>query len=177
VKDIAPEKFHFIDESGIHRAMTRERGRAPRGERLVGRVPRNRGTVTSVIGSLSLKGIDAVMTIEGATTGAVFTAFVEHVLLPRLSTGDVVVLDNVGAHKVKRARQLIEDRGARLLFLPPYHPEFNPIENAWSKVKALLRAAEARTIDALDQALAAAIAAVSASDAAGWFRHCGYQVN
>lgn len=156
--------------------MTPTHGRAPIGERVTGSVPRNRGTVTTMLGALTLHGISAVMTIEGATTGPVFSTFVEHMLLPKLKQGDVVVLDNVGAHKVARAKELVESAGARLLFMPPYHPELNPIEEAWSKIKTALRRAEARTIDALDRAIAAAISAVTPTDAVGWFRHAGYQV-
>lgn len=157
--------------------MTPTHGRAPIGERVTGLVPRNRGTVTTMLGALTLTGISAMMTIEGATTGPVFSTFVEHMLLPRLKPGDVVVLDNVGAHKVPRAKELVESVGARLLFMPPYHPELNPIEEAWSKIKTILRAAEARTIEALDNAIAAAVTAVTPSDAIGWIRHAGYQLN
>ena len=136
---------------------------------------RSHGTVTTVLGAITLNGIKAAMTIEGATTGPVFITYVEQILLPTIKPGDVVVLDNVGAHKVKRAKELIEAAGASMLFLPPYHPDLNPIENAWSKVKARLRAAEARTHDALEVALRQAINSVTGSDAAGWFKHCGYQ--
>lgn len=129
-----------------------------------------------MLGALTVNGISAVMTIEGATTGPVFSTFLEHMLLPTLKPGDVVVLDNVGAHKVPRARELVESMGARLLFMPPYHPELNPIEEAWSKIKNSLRRAEARTIEALDTAIAAAVSAVTPTDAAGWLRHAGYQV-
>lgn len=129
-----------------------------------------------MIAALTLRGIDAVMTIEGGTSGDVFTAFVEHVLAPTLRAGDVVVMDNLGAHKVDRARTLIELAGARVLFLPPYHPDLNPIELAWSKVKALLKTAEARTHAALDAAIAFAVHAVTPTDAAGYFGGCGYHV-
>jgi transposase len=166
----------FLDESGSHIAMTRTRARAPRGERVVGQVPRNRGTVTTMLAALTLRGISAVMTIEGGTSGDVFTAFVEHVLRPTLRVGDVVVLDNLGAHKVEAARELIESAGARVLFLPPYHPDLNPIETAWSKVKQLLKSAEARTREALDAAIAIAVSAISPGDAAGYFGGCGYHV-
>jgi transposase len=129
-----------------------------------------------VLAALTLRGIDAVMTIEGGTSGDVFTAFVGHVLVPTLRVGDVVVLDNLGAHKVERARELIERAGARVLFLPPYHPDLNPIELAWSKIKALLRTAEARTHAALDAAIASAVLAITPSDAVGYFGGCGYHV-
>jgi transposase len=156
--------------------MTPTRGRAPKGERVVGRVPRNRGTVTTVLGALNLTGFTALMTIEGATDGLVFSTFVTKFLVPTLRHGDVVVLDNLGAHKVEAARAAIEAVGARLLFQPPYAPELNPIELAWSKIKNELRKAGARTIELLDAAIAAAARKVSWRDAAGWFSHCGYQV-
>lgn len=155
--------------------MTRERARAPKGERAIGKVKRNHGTVTSVLGSLTASGVEAAMTVEGGTSGPVFTTFVEHFLLPNLQPGHVVVLDNVGAHKVRKAKELVESKGAKLLYLPPYHPDLNPIENAWSKIKSCLRAAEARTHEALEEALKTAINSITASDVRGWMTHCGYQ--
>ena len=156
--------------------MTRDRARSPKGQRVVGRVPRNRGTVTTMLGTMNIKGIEGVMTVEGSTDTNVFCAFIETILVPNLKPDDVVVLDNVGAHRAKKARQLIEAVGARLLFLPPYHPDLNPIEMAWSKLKSALRAAAARTIEALDSAIAIACKQISEQDALGWFSHCGYQV-
>jgi transposase len=157
--------------------MTPLRARAPKGERVVSRVPRCRGTVTTVLGALTLTGVTALMTIEGATSGPVFTAFAKDVLAPTLRKGDVVVMDNLGAHKVADARDAIEAAGARLLFQPPYAPEVNPIEHTWSKVKNDVRKAEPRTVAALDKAIAAAADNVTPSDAVGWFGECGYQIN
>ena len=154
--------------------MTRTHGRAPEGERVHGSVPRNRGTVTTLLGALGLGGMRAMMTIEGGTTANVFEAFVRHVLVPTLKPGDVVVMDNLGAHKSRAALQAILDAGATYLFLPPYSPDMNPIELAWSKLKALLRSFEARTREALDEAVALAMDLITPHDCAGWFRHCGY---
>lgn len=117
------------------------------------------------------------MTVEAPTDGDVFLAYVEHVLGPRLEPGDVVILDNLPAHKVDGVRSFIESRGAQLLYLPPYSPDFNPIEQAWSKIKELLRAIKARTLPLLEEAIAGAIAAITADNAAGWFRHCGYRIH
>ena len=116
------------------------------------------------------------MTIEGSTDAAVFSAYVENFLLPTIKRGDVVVLDNYGPHKSPKIEALIRRKGAKTLFLPPYHPEFNPIENAWSKMKSILRTIEARTREDLDKAIAKAIQQISKQDILGWFQHCGYGV-
>ena len=126
---------------------------------------------------MSLRGIEAVMTVESATDGDVFLAYLEQVLCPKLKAGDVVVMDNLSAHQVEGVRELIAASGAELLYLPPYSPDFNPIEKAWSKLKQLLRTAKARTAEALQQAIAEALKAVTADNAAAWFRHCGYRVH
>jgi transposase len=168
------ERLKFIDESGINLAMTRAYGRGPRGERVVGAVPHNYGPNVTMIAALSLPGVEAVMTIDGATDADVFRAYVEQVLCPTLTAGDIVVMDNLRVHKVAGIRDRIEERGARLVFLPPYSPDLSPIEPCWSKLKTLLRAAQARTREALDAALQKALAAVRPSDAHSWFRHCGY---
>ncbi len=169
-----PARLVFLDESGSHIGMTPDYARAPRGERVVDDVPRNRGTVTTMLGALGISGLLAMMTIEGATDAAVFETFVARILLPKLKPGDVVVLDNLAAHKTPRVRHLVESAGATLLFLPPYSPDFNPIEECWSKLKALLKRAAARTRQALDAAIAAAMDRVTPGDAIGWFNHAGY---
>ena len=163
----------FIDESGSTIAMTRTHGRALRGKRLEDRVPRNRGNVITMIAALTTDGLVAPMTIEGGTSADVFVAYVQQILYPELKKGDLVLIDNLGAHKDKRVRAAIEKAGARLAFLPPYSPDLNPIELAWSKVKAILKQAKARTRLELDRAFAAAMDAISSSDATGWFQHCG----
>lgn len=171
---IEPSRLVFLDESGCHIAMTRGYARSPRGERAQGYVPRNRGRVLTMVGALGCRGLRTLMTIEGATTAQVFDAFVEHFLVPELKPGDVVVLDNGGAHKSVSIRQRIEAAGACVLFLPPYSPDLNPMELCWNKLKSLLKHAEARTREDLDKAIAEAMTAITPQDALNWFRYCGY---
>ncbi|WP_448639737.1 IS630 family transposase [Geodermatophilus sp. URMC 63] len=167
----------FVDECGTHTSMTRRRARAPRGQRARGAVPRNRGPVTTLLTGLSLTGMAPAMTVEGGTDTAVFATYLEHFLLPALRPGQVVVVDNVGAHKPHRIRALVEAAGCPLVFLPAYSPDLSPVEEAFSKLKTFIRAAAARTRAALlDAAIAAALAAVTAADAAGWFAHAGYPI-
>ena len=175
IRQFDARRLVFIDEAGSHIAMSREYAWAPRGARASDAVPRNRGTVTTIIGALTVDGLTAVMTLEGGTSGDVFAAYVEKVLLPELLPGDLVVMDNLGAHKDVRIRPLIESAGARVVYQPPYSPDLNPIELAWSKLKWWLRMAKARTHEALDTAIAMALEGVITSeDAVAWFRHCGY---
>jgi transposase len=156
--------------------MTRLWGRSPCGERIAETTPQGHGKVLTMLGAMSWRGLEAVLTVESATDGEVLLAYLGHVLVPKLKPGDVVVMDNLSAHKVQGVRELIAASGAELLYLPPYSPDFNPIEQAWSKLKQLLRAAKARTAEALQQAIAEALKAISAENAAAWFRHCGYRV-
>jgi transposase len=171
---VDPARLVVVDECGTHTSMTRRRARAARGERARGAVPRNRGPVTTLLAGLSLAGMAPAMTVEGGTDTAVFATYLEHFLLPALHPGQIVVVDNVGAHKPDRIRALVEAAGCLLVFLPAYSPDFSPVEEAFSKLKALIRAANARTRTALDAAIAAALAAVTGADAAGWFAHAGY---
>jgi transposase len=165
----------FVDESGFHTSMTRLYARAPRGERAYGRVPRNRGKNETLIASITFGGaMGASMTVEGGTDAAALEAYVEHFLAPTLGEGQVVVLDGLGAHRTDKVKELIEARGAELLFLPSYSPDLNPIEEAFSKIKSIVRKAQARTREALIEAMASAISALTLQDAAGWFAHCGY---
>ena len=165
----------FVDESGFHTSMTRLYARAPRGERAYGKVPRNRGKNETLIASITLGGaIGASMTVEGGTDAAAFEAYVEHFLAPTLGEGQVVVLDGLGAHRTDKVRKLIEERGAELLFLPSYSPDFNSIEEAFSKIKSIVRKAQARTREALVEAIALAISSLTLEDVGGWFAHCGY---
>lgn len=167
----------FVDETGVNTAMTRRYARAPSGERAHDSVARNYGAQTSVIAALSLgRGLVAAMTIEGAVDTLCFDAYIERVLRPHLRRGDVVVLDNLGAHKASRIEGVVQERGAQVLWLPPYSPDFSPIEQAWSKIKTYLRAAKARTRDELEQALSRATRLVTTADVQGWFTHCGYSV-
>ncbi len=169
-----PAKLVFLDESGSHISMTRPYARAPIGIRAVGRTPRNRGRVLTMIGALARTGFRALMTIEGGTTGAVFLTFVTDYLGPRLKKGDVVVLDNLAAHHATGVREAIEAVGARVVYLPPYSPDLNPIELGWSKVKSVLNRIGARTVVRLNRAVRTAVASVTPSDGAGWFAHAGY---
>jgi transposase len=169
-------RFVFVDESAVNTAMTRRYGRAPRGERAHDTAPRNYGTHTSVIGAMGLRGLVAALTVEGAVDAEVFDAYLERVLGPRLRRGDVVVLDNLTAHRASRIEQVAEARGAQVLWLPPSSPDFSPIEQCWSKIKAYLRGAKARTREHLEKALAAAIGLVTKADIRGWFKHCGYSL-
>jgi transposase len=165
----------FVDESGFHTSMTRLRARAPKGKRAYGKVPRNRGKNTTLIASITLEGgMGESMSIEGATDSEAFEAYVEHFLTPSLCEGQVVVLDRLGAHRTDRVKQLIEGRGADLVFLPSYSPEMNPIEEAFSKIKQLVRKAGARVREKLVETIGRALAAVTIEDAAGWFAHAGY---
>lgn len=154
--------------------MARTTGWGPKGEPVTDRVPRNYGMPITIIGALTSDGLGAMMTIEGGTSGDVFVAYVEKVLVPELREGDLVVMDNLGAHKDVRVRPLIEEVGANVVYLPPYSPDLNPIELAWTKVKRWLRTARARTRDKLDEALGGVSDPVTPTDALAWFRHCGY---
>ena len=174
---LAPDALVFVDESGIATDLVRLYGRAPRGRRAVGQAPYGRWERLTILGGLTLGGLTACMSVEGATDTGAFVAFTEHVLVPALHPGQVVVLDNLSPHKAARARELIEAAGCRLLFLPPYSPDFNPIELAWGKLKALLRGLGARTTEALEAALASVVDALTPADARSWFAHCGYGSN
>jgi transposase len=169
----------FVDESGFNTSMTRLRARAPKGKRAYGKVPRNRGKNTALIAAITLEGAEGAMgesmTVEGATDALVFEAYVEHFLAPTLEKGQVVVLDGLGAHRTEKVRELVEGRGADLVFLPSYSPELSPIEEAFSKIKALVRKEGARVRGALVEAIGRALAAVTTEDAAGWFAHAGYR--
>ena len=176
VMRLAPEDLVFLDETGCHQAMTRLYARAPRGQRAYATKPGNRGRHLTMLGALSLTGLVAAMTVEGFTDGEVFLAFLREVLLPQLRPGQILILDNLKAHKVAGVATACAAAGVRLLYLPPYSPEWSPIEECWSKVKTFLRAQAARTLEALEQAITAALDAVTAADARGWFAHAGYCV-
>ena len=156
--------------------MTRLYGRAPRGQRAMESVPRNYGPQTSIISAISLSGADATMTVEGAVDTDTFNAYVEQVLRPTMRRGDVLVLDNLSAHRASRIEVVAAECGAQVLWLAPYSPDFSPIELMWSKIKTAMRAAKARTAEELNDALVAALELVTRADCFGWFSHCGYQV-
>jgi transposase len=168
---VASEQLVFLDECGSHLSLTPLYGYAPRGQRALGQVPKNRGPNTTILGALSAQGVVAAMTLEGAADGATFASFVQHVLVPVLHPGQIVVLDNLSIHKSQRVRQWIEAVGCQVWFLPTYSPDFNPIEKAWSKLKAYLRRAQARTREDLEVAIAHGLDTITAQDAIHWFRH------
>jgi len=152
--------------------MTRVYARACGGHRVAEGAPQGHWKILTILGALSLRGLLATMTIEEATDGDIFLAYVEQVLRPALHPGDVVVMDNLSAHKVSGVRELIETAGAELLYLPPYSPDLNPIEQAWAKLKQVLRSLKARTAEALEQAVTQALPCITADHARAWFRHC-----
>lgn len=169
-----PESLVFVDEMGVHTSLAPIYGYALKGERLNLSVPRNRGKNTTLLSSMTLSGMGPSLAVEGATTARVFETYVKRVLAPSLEPGKTVVMDNLGAHRPKRIRELIEERGCKLLYLPAYSPDYNPIEEAFSKVKNLLRRASARSREALVKAMGKALDAVTAGDARGFFEHAGY---
>ena len=176
VIEVDPERLVFVDEMGLHTSLAPLYGYSPKGERVRLKVPRNRGKNTTILASMTLLGgMGETMAVEGSTDREVFEAYVEHVLAPRLEAGQLVTMDNLSAHKPARVRELIEERGCELLYLPAYSPDFNPIEEAFSKIKGMLRQAGTRTKDALIDVLGEALSAVSAQNARGYFQHAGYR--
>ena len=164
----------FVDETGSHIDMARAYAWAPRGQRAYATKPRNRGRALTLIGAMGVHGLVATMTVTGGTDGEVFRSYVEQVLGPQLRPGNVVLMDNLKAHKVSGIREAIEAAQATLRYLPSYSPDLSPIELCWSKVKTILRARAARTHEALDLAWTDALRSVTSSDARHWFAHCGY---
>ena len=171
---IDAQRVVFVDESGAKTNMTRLRGRALKGARVVDATPHGHWCTTTVIGSIRLNGSSACMAVDGATDKDVFREYVRRVLAPALRPGDIVVVDNLAAHKDTEARLLVEAAQAELCFLPPYSPDLNPIEKMWSKIKAFLRAAKARTQEELYEQIGSALKTVTQQDVEGWFRSCGY---
>ena len=165
------------DEMGTNTSLSVLRAWSRRGQRAYCSVPRNRGPNTTLLSSMTTEGMGPSLAVEGTTTGAVFEAYVERVLCPVLRPGQIVVMDNLSAHKGERVRELIERRGCELLYLPPYSPDLDPIEEAFAKIKGVLRKAEARNREALIEAMGQAISAVTAQDVSGFFEHCGYGVS
>jgi transposase len=164
----------FLDESGVNLALTRRYARAPRGVRAVGSVPQNYGQNLTVLAALDRNGMRAALLVPGATDGSVFRVFLEQVLIPKLRRGDIVVLDNLSAHKVTGVAETIAAAGAQLFYLPPYSPDYNPMELAWSKIKSQLRTASARTRRKLQRCLQTALREITSQEARAWFRHDGY---
>jgi transposase len=174
LKQLDARQLVIIDECGSNIALTPLYARAPKGTRAYGSVPRNRGKNTTLIAALGWTGMGESIIIEGSTTAAAFELYIEEILAPSLTEGQIVIMDNLTAHKGKKVEQLIEARGCQLLFLPGYSPDLSPIEETFSKLKAYLRRVGARTREALQEALCQALLTVTAQDAQGWFRHCGF---
>ncbi|EIM73403.1 transposase [Nitratireductor aquibiodomus RA22] len=172
--DLDPARLVFIDETGLSTKMARLRGRAPRGKRCRAGMPHGHWKTTTFTGALRLTGMTAPFVYDGAMNGNVFMAYVEQVLIPTLSEGDIVVMDNLPAHKAAGVRNAIEAAGASLLYLPPYSPDFNPIENAFAKLKALLRAKAERTIAALWGAVGSLLDLFTPDECANYFKAAGY---
>jgi transposase len=164
----------FIDETWTKTNMTRLYGRAPRHQRVVEAVPHGHWKTSTFIGALRCDGISAAGVVDGAINGELFLAWVEQVLVPTLRTGDIVIMDNLGSHKIKGVREAIEAAGASLLFIPPYSPDLNPIEMAFSKLKTLLRAKKLRTIEALWKALGSIADCFTGEECTAFLRHAGY---
>jgi transposase len=170
LRETAPERLIFLDESGVSTQMTRRFARAPRGRRIHASTPEGNWKILTILGAMSLGGIIAAMTIEAATDAEIVLAYLDRVLCQKLRAGDVVVMDNLSSHKVAGVRERIEAAGAELLYLPPYSPDLNPIEKAWPKLKQQLRSEKARTAQALEHAIADLLPTIRPQDAQAWFR-------
>jgi transposase len=174
--EIDPRRLVFVDEMGVHTSLAPLYGYSAKGERVHLKVPRNRGKNTTLLASMTLLGgMGETLAIEGSTDQEVFETYVEKALAPTLKAGQVVIMDNLSAHKPARVRELIEERGCELIYLPAYSPDFNPIEEAFSKIKEIVRRAGARTKDAVLDVLGEALSAISVQDARGYFEHAGYR--
>ena len=171
--EINAQRLVFVDECGTNTSLSPLYAWFRRGERAYGEVPRNWGSNVTLLASMTREGMGPCIAVEGATTKAVFEAYVEEALSPSLRPGQVVVMDNLSSHKGQRVREIVEGRGCELLYLPPYSPDLNPIERAFAK-KASLRRAQARTFEALIEAMGRALDEITNRDASGFFRHCGY---
>lgn len=174
---LRPQQLVFLDETGANTKMTRHYGRAFRGERLIAKVPHGHWKTTTFVGGLRAGGFVAPTVIDGPMNGVAFRAYVEQQLAPTLRRDDVVIMDNLAAHKVAGVREAIEAVGARLIYLPPYSPDFNPIELAFAKLKALLRAAAQRAVDALEDTLGQLLKHFTPRECRNYFRHCGYSAH
>lgn len=176
VAELAVEQFKFLDESSVNLSLTRLYGRAAPEQRVVDSVPQPSGPLTTTLAVIGLRGITAPLVLSGAVNGTVFYDYLQQCVVPTLLPGDILFMDNLSAHKVAGIDALIEARGAHLIYLPPYSPDFNPIELAWAKVKTILRRLKARTWPTLIEALKAALLAITPQDIQGWFIHCGYAI-
>jgi transposase len=174
-REVHAEQLVFVDEMGANISLAPLYAWSRRGERAFGSVPRNWGKNVTLLASMSLEGMGPCLAVEGSTTTVVFEAYLKRVLVPSLQAGQVVVMDNLSAHKGSKVRELIESRGCELIYLPPYSPDFNPIEEALAKLKTLLRKAEARSREVLIEAMGQALEALTSRDARNFFEHRGYR--
>jgi len=175
--DLNPDRLVFIDETWASTKMARTHGRAPRGERLRSPIPHGHWKTTTFVAGLRVNGMVAPMVLDGPINGVAFQAYVDQVLVPELAPGDIVVMDNLGSHKGAGVRAAIEAAGASLLYLPPYSPEFNPIENAFAKLKAMLRKAAARTVEALWNTIGRIVETFTPDECANYFAAAGYDAD
>jgi transposase len=176
ISSIEPERFVFVDECSSNTSLAPLYGWSRKGERAHQKAPRNWGKNITLLSSIGKeRGMGASLVVEGSTNGTVFETYLQDVLLPTLKKGQVVVMDNLSAHKGERVRQLIEAKGCELIYLPPYSPDYNPIEQAFSKLKRYLRAACARSQDTLMEVIGKALSTITVSDACSYFEHCGYR--
>jgi len=176
LKKIVHDRLKFVDESGVTTVLTRLFGRAAPGERVREAIPKNYGQSTSVVSLIGVGGVETTMLVEGAVDTICFNAFGENFVRPVLKPRDVLVLDNLAAHRASRIEEIAGECGASVIWLPPYSPDFSPIEQMWSKLKTHLRRAKARTREELDRAVAEGLKLITESDCRSWFKHCGYQV-
>jgi transposase len=174
---IEARRLVFVDECGANISLVPLYAWSRRGERAPAKAPRNWGKNVTLLSSMSIEGMGPSLAVEGATTRGVFEAYLEEVLAPTLLPGQVVVMDNLSAHKGGRVREIVEERGCELLYLPPYSPDYNPIEEAFAKLKGLLRKSGARSRQALVEAMGRALDAITVGDARGFFGHCGYRAS
>ena len=175
MRSIVSERFIFVDECSTNISLSPIYARAPKGERAYGKAPRNWRENISLVCAIGSEGVKPSISVEGAVDGKAFETYIEHFLLPTLGCGQIVVMDNLSVHKSKRVERLIEEAGARLLFLPPYSPDFNPIEEAFSKLKNFLRKTQARTKEVLLEATGKALDAITPEDIRGFYSDCGYR--
>lgn len=176
IKRTVHERLKFIDESGVTTVLTRLFGRAAPGVRIREAIPKNYGQSTSMVSLIGVAGVETTMLVEGAVDTNCFNAFGENFVRPLLKSADVLVLDNLGAHRASRIEEIAAECGASVIWLPPYSPDFSPIEQMWSKLKTHLRQAKARTQQELDRAIAEGLKLITESNCRSWFKYCGYQV-
>ena len=175
--DLDPKRLIFLDECGTNTKMARTRGRSKRGTRCFASIPHGHWNTTTLVACLSNQGIIAPMVLDGPLDGEMFNAYVEKILCKEIKRGDILIMDNLSTHKVKGIREKVEAKGAHILYLPPYSPDFNPIEKAFSQIKAFLRKAAARTKENLQDAIAKAIDCVTPFNARNYFASCGYEID